>query len=123
VSPDVLAPISVIMAFGDDMREVDFVRNPYQPERLTASGLFAARIGKGAKMHRTSGKATLYETMESALQECDLDTTIFYLIPEGCLAFHRSTKLRNRPALIVGWASNYRGTDLGSKQRYHGRID
>lgn len=123
MSLDVLAPITVVMSFGGDYREVAFVRNPIQPEHLSASGLFAARIGNGSKMHRTSAKATLYETMEEALAECDPELTILHLVPEGCVAFHRNVKLRNRPALIVGWASNYTGTDLGSKQRYHGRID
>lgn len=123
MSPDVLAPVVVIMAFGEDYREVGFVRNPIQPERLSAPGLFAARIGNGTKMHRTSAKATLYETAEEALAECDPELTVFHLVPEGCVAFHRNVKLRNRTALIVGWASNYTGTNLGSKQRYHGRID
>jgi len=117
--------LKVKVEFGDDVRVVDFYLNPWvsDPPMLSAPSLFAARIGKGNKMHRCSAKAFLFSSVEQAKESVDLKDHNLYATESGILALCLTTQLRNRPARIVGWASNYKGTELGSRQKYHGRLD
>jgi len=116
--------VTADITFGDDTRTIEFYVNPWATgiPSLSAPSVFAARIGRGEKMHRCSTKAYLFSSMEQAQAYVEKDDYDLYVTDVGVLALCKVTTLRNRPARIVGWASNYKGTPEGSKQRYHGRL-
>lgn len=112
--------VKVNVKLGDEEREVEFTANPLEPSKFMSARVFAARIGRGSKMHRTNGRMTLYPSIEEA--KAKGGESILYVTDRGVLALHLETTLRRKPALIVGWANNYAGTDMGSKQRYYGSL-
>lgn len=113
--------VTLKIRLGEDERPVEFIRDSINPNSLTAPRIFAARIGRGTKLHRTNGRATIFASVEEA--KARGGQSILYATPLGVIALHLDVTLRRKPARIVGWASNYEGTNLGSKQRYHGRLD
>lgn len=116
--------ISVPITLGNQTRTIEF-KQSFIPidggTLLTAPSVFAARIGNGAKLHRSSAKAILFESPEAANEAAGSADDI---IPtdHGVILFRRSTMLRRRAALIVAWADDVANTPWGSKQRYHGRL-
>lgn len=109
--------VKVKVRLGDDERIVEFVG---EPPTLTSPRVFAARIGSGSKFHRCNGRMTMYPSVEEA--KAHGGDSILYVTDRGVLALNLMTTLRRKPARIVGWASNYEGTEHGSKQRYHGSL-
>ena len=83
--------------------------------------VFACRIGRGAKLHRTAMWVVIRESIEE-LRKLGYRTLghdiieqngVFYGLQMNCV-------VRNRNAYIVAWADEVANTEAATKQKYYG---
>jgi len=85
--------------------------------------LFAAQCGNGVKMHAASMRMWIFDTELEAVSKFYYDRKNIVELHDGRFGYlSRNAMVRNREARIVGWAEDFIGTDLETKQNYYGAL-
>ncbi len=81
----------------------------------------AARIGNGAKLHRSDITAWKFDSIEEAAN-MGYRANMIHVVGGQVVAISLKTVIRNRQAMIVAWADEYEGTKVATAQTYYGSL-
>jgi hypothetical protein len=86
---------------------------------------FAARIGRGVKLHSTDGTIVFFKNPEQAKKSgwLQFGRKPLFTDADGVMYFfQRSCSIRNAQAEIVTWADLYIDSPVATQQQYYGSI-
>jgi hypothetical protein len=116
-----LTTTTATITFGGHTREVKVVGIMEDGTPGTfwhTEEVFAARIGRGTKVHRTAA------TMIAKTTEAELKGFRYRVQADNGVWFGMQTSpvVRNRTAQIVGWAAEFENSAQATQQTYYGTI-
>ena len=85
--------------------------------------IFAARIGRGNKLHSTKLSLAAFNSVEEARRAGYREKDFVGTDDFGCiLVVNWNVSIRNRNAYVVDWADLHTNSEQATKQNYYGSI-
>jgi len=108
-------------AYGDQPLVDEFGTGRY----YSKGNLFAARIGRGVKLHSTDGVIIFFKDAERAkkLGWLNFGRKPLFVDADGVMYFfNRNCSIRNAQAEIVTWADMHIDSPVATQQKYYGSL-
>jgi hypothetical protein len=112
--------IKVAVKIQNKTQEVEFTS--IKNDQMTSGNIFVAQIGNGTKVHKTSMTMWIADSKDALVRlGYDRFNDQFVELADGRVGvLNRFPTIRNTGASIVGFAEDYVGTDVATKQNYYG---